>query len=532
MTISTPQPTVLHLLTIFRQISAGEIRIPAFQRDFVWKQKQILDLLDSVRSGFPIGSILLWRVERAILKIAASAQTSFPEVTEKYPTSYVLDGMQRLSSLYGVFHFGTSTDPRFNVWFDLQNERFLHEEDLEPEQKITMVPMAALFAPRVLIEHQSRISKLDNSDVLIDRMVALQAAFQDYMVPVVIIGGEDVGPIVRVFESINSTGTLLSKVDFMRAITWAQDFDLSKSLDRASNWLDEIGFNLSEETIVKCVGMILGIDPSTQSLLNLRAKTSNELEDGFGKFQSSFAAVHKFLQEHLFVGSSDFVPYEGQILVLFKAIGLGEAATQREIVGLKRWFWATSFNESLRGKPDHYVVRAINNWRGLIDGAIRGLEPRLKLAIVDFLERRLIKGKALSSAFTAMFAANEARDLTSTMLIETSGYMRESDPRVFSSIFELAELDEIGMGDGNSTRIFANLVLDPSGKLQTSTMFSAREAIANLVRLNSMDVLESQFIDEATARALIDGDWADFLVGRSERMEQAAQRLVDSGVMR
>src|SRR5271157_1822295 len=129
MSISSPQPSVLHLVTIFRMITSGEIRIPAFQRDFVWREKQMLELLESVVEGYPIGSILLWAVDEPMLKIAPTELTSFPLVPEKFPTSYVLDGMQRLSTLYGVFHFGTSTkDPRFQVYYDLQNAAFVRTD--------------------------------------------------------------------------------------------------------------------------------------------------------------------------------------------------------------------------------------------------------------------------------------------------------------------------------------------------------------------------------------------------------------------
>ena len=210
MTLTTPQPSVLHLLTLFRQISAGEIRIPAFQREVVWKEKQIVDLLQSVKAGYPVGSILLWYVERPILKVA-SESSSFPSVPEKYPTSYVLDGMQRLSSLYGVFNYGISTtDSRFNVWYDLGTEVFLHEEDLQLDQANSSVPLSALFVPRSLLTHQSRLSNLDDADILIERLIDLQSDFQDYMLPVVQISGDDIAPIVTIFEKINSTGTVHS----------------------------------------------------------------------------------------------------------------------------------------------------------------------------------------------------------------------------------------------------------------------------------------------------------------------------------
>ena len=58
-----PSPEVQYLPAIFRRIQSGDIRIPAFQRDFVWNEAQILELLESVYRGFPIGSALLWKVE-------------------------------------------------------------------------------------------------------------------------------------------------------------------------------------------------------------------------------------------------------------------------------------------------------------------------------------------------------------------------------------------------------------------------------------------------------------------------------------
>ena len=39
----------------------GEIRLPRFQRDFVWSRQQVLDLLDSIARSYPIGSFLLWK---------------------------------------------------------------------------------------------------------------------------------------------------------------------------------------------------------------------------------------------------------------------------------------------------------------------------------------------------------------------------------------------------------------------------------------------------------------------------------------
>lgn len=52
-------PTAEKLDRLINRINSGDVRIPAFQRAYVWKQNQILDLLDSIVKNYPIGSILL-----------------------------------------------------------------------------------------------------------------------------------------------------------------------------------------------------------------------------------------------------------------------------------------------------------------------------------------------------------------------------------------------------------------------------------------------------------------------------------------
>ena len=57
---------VVFLGKLVERIAAGKIRVPRFQRDFVWKQQDMHALLDSVFQGFPIGSILVWDTEKRI----------------------------------------------------------------------------------------------------------------------------------------------------------------------------------------------------------------------------------------------------------------------------------------------------------------------------------------------------------------------------------------------------------------------------------------------------------------------------------
>jgi len=110
-----PQPSVEHLTTIFRRIDSGKIVVPAFQRTFVWELADIIALLESVYKGYPIGRLLLWAVDHDFLRVSDSSEIPFPKSKPEFPLSYVLDGLQRLSSLYGVFHFGDRTEKNSSI---------------------------------------------------------------------------------------------------------------------------------------------------------------------------------------------------------------------------------------------------------------------------------------------------------------------------------------------------------------------------------------------------------------------------------
>lgn len=88
---------------IINKIQSGEIRIPSFQRDYVWEYEDMAFLIDSLYKGFPIGSILFWRTSERLHTKKQLGNYILPEPQKNYPIDYVLDGQQRLTSLFSIF---------------------------------------------------------------------------------------------------------------------------------------------------------------------------------------------------------------------------------------------------------------------------------------------------------------------------------------------------------------------------------------------------------------------------------------------
>ena len=107
------------------RITSGDIRIPAFQRDFVWEPEQVAFLLDSIYKEFPIGTVILWKTDTRLSTEKRIGLFDLPEPHKDYPVNYVLDGQQRLTSLFSVFQ--TELEPISNEWIDIYFDMYAEE---------------------------------------------------------------------------------------------------------------------------------------------------------------------------------------------------------------------------------------------------------------------------------------------------------------------------------------------------------------------------------------------------------------------
>lgn len=137
------KPDDMQFDELMLKVRNGQIRIPDFQREFVWERTQIINLLDSVYQHFPIGSFLFWQTEDEI-----QAYRKIGEIDLRHDrgrsVQYVLDGQQRITSLFAALEQakithrvnGKKVTKHLQIFFDLDDEQFVadpfsndHEKD-------------------------------------------------------------------------------------------------------------------------------------------------------------------------------------------------------------------------------------------------------------------------------------------------------------------------------------------------------------------------------------------------------------------
>ncbi len=86
---------------LLHQCGDGTIQLPDFQRSWVWGEDRIMSLIASVSGAFPIGALMtLESKQDSIVFAYRPVEGAPPEAKAMTPEELLLDGQQRMTSLY------------------------------------------------------------------------------------------------------------------------------------------------------------------------------------------------------------------------------------------------------------------------------------------------------------------------------------------------------------------------------------------------------------------------------------------------
>src|SRR3972149_719814 len=258
---------------IITKIELGEVKLPPFQRIFVWTQDQIISLLDSIYKNYPIGCIIVWRCNERLPARKNIGGFQLKEREATFPIDYVLDGQQRLTTIYGVFcknrvsvpsESENTTDTRvFDICFDMDEKKFIVNGSKNNEHK--NLKMSVLFNTT---EFHREIANLgeDYQEIASE----LYDKFAGYEIPLVLTMKREKSEVGVIFERINNSATKLSTIDLMVAWTWKEDFHLRIKFEEISEVLDEKDFgNIDDKILLQCLGGIIDKTAKTKDILSL-----------------------------------------------------------------------------------------------------------------------------------------------------------------------------------------------------------------------------------------------------------------------
>ena len=377
------EPQIQSLARLLQEIMEGNLRLPLFQRDFVWDNEQRLDLLNSVRDAIPMGSVLVWRTATRRLECF---QKLGPHRLPEHPAmegilhSYLLDGLQRLTTILGSVYpiapgaIAAATersiggDLPWRFYYDLMERVFrLHETDEEPPN--TWQPLWLTLDSIGLLKFQRELAKQPDAERLIRASDELVSAFRDYKIPVLAIVTEDLEQATRIFHRINSRGTPMGEYHMMQALTWSERFDLRERMTVAKARLKDMGWDAKPEEdlfLDVCKAALdLNLFEEDVEVLSKRLAAEPRILD---EAVDDLLQAVQFLQTECSVLSDQLLPSRYHLILLAEAMRtLRVSGTALKDVKrhLTRWFWMTTYGRSFRAVNGNKLQRLLQHLRRL-----------------------------------------------------------------------------------------------------------------------------------------------------------------------
>jgi Protein of unknown function DUF262 len=424
------EPSVQYLAQILNDIAGGNILVPRFQRGIVWDDDQRLELLRSIYSGTPIGSIMVWRTTNTKLEtfshIGSHSLPQSPTPTPGAPRQYLLDGLQRMSTLFGALipsktefsDIPSNSRINWNIYFDLSEQEFTLFRGRGGECALDhWVPTSALLDSVQLLRFQRKLSSLDNKgDELIVRTDRLANAFRNYKIPVIPIVTNNLEDVTKAFQRINSQGTAMSDVHMVGALTYSPDFDLQSELDDAKQELAEVGWeNLDRKYILATVRTFENLEISSPNAEQL----SKTLKNKPSLIKDAVSAIKRaagFLKERCNIPSPAFVPYSYQSVLLADVLrNLPNELPTSISRNLESWFWVTTYTSYFLGARSKEIRTALESVRAIAHGQNFELTNRTPKSVERLPERFDFHG-ARAKAIALLLARLGPRLINGTLI--------------------------------------------------------------------------------------------------------------------
>ncbi len=370
------QPTTTRLHGLIKSIQAGKLLFPDFQRPFIWKDEQRKLLFDSILRGLPIGSLLVWRttIKLKIQKELGPFPLPQPssDSKEKY---YVLDGLQRLSTLYAALagetrSSDTDRSRRWPIYYDLEmdlddgdHSRFkLARRDQKPP--VEWLPLYLVFDGKGFWKRQRDLYEL-GMDVLAERAEQIVNQIKDYSVAIVPILTDDINLATQSFQRINSSGTPMSEVHMLRALIYGMDLDLTRHFKQFAESLSWDG-GIAPKTLVNTLKAVRGLNIYRADLDDIAKALRND-ESILPLMEYAVEIAVDFCVS-CGVRSEAALPYTYQLVALARAAA-NEADLNSYKKPLSKWFWATTYTEYFTGMTAGQLREAFDHVEEICKGA-------------------------------------------------------------------------------------------------------------------------------------------------------------------
>jgi hypothetical protein len=464
-------------------VGCGKIQLPDFQRSWVWDNEKICKLIESIASGYPMGAAMFLETGGSQVRFTYRKFTGVTESNLCSPDYLVLDGQQRLTTLFQVFHSQNAVqtcsqankgkelkrfyyldirkalDPNADMLdavISIDESKILTEDigrniklDLsttEKEYESLMFPLNLAFSSSEIRRWERGLARHYDETILdlFDQFDEdILANISSYKIPVITIGKEaSRDAVCQIFENVNTGGVKLTVFELITATFAADEYNLRDDWDSIINKFktskqSDVLRVVENTTFLTAMTLLVNYRKSKHSNVAVSCKKKDVLRLELTEYKENrealvsgfFKAANFLINQGIF--SAQNLPYTSQLVPLSAIFAYAEIEginmaiqTNKDIIA--HWYWCGVFGELYGGANEtRYALDIV----GVLD-QLRGGEVPDTVARASFQPRRLLSMQTRNSAayngVMGLILQDSPLDFMSANKMDIATYLDES----------------------------------------------------------------------------------------------------------
>ena len=459
---------------LFNAIDEGTIKIPQFQREFVWDKAQTARLIDSIIKGFPIGTFVLWRTSEELRHVKSIGNVALQQAPKGEPVSYILDGQQRITSLYAI---------RKGIIANKNEEEVDYKQicinlDLEPDQEDVVVSTEPQSDHRCIslfdLLNQSLHHLVSNYDQEELRKIDIyRTRLQGYNFSIISIDNYPIDIACEVFTRINTGGQDLTLFEIMVAKTFDQatDFDLAKkyqelvSSDSEEKNLRDAGFEtVPDVTVLQCVSAYLRKQVKSADILKI---TRKDFLEAWPRVVSALYDAVEFVRADLRIPVSGLIPYSSQLIPLTYFFGkmAGKKVSIDQRRHLRQLFYWSGFTNRYSSAVESKMSKDISRVDDILAGQTPSYqqEDAVDLTLDQLKYRSFRTGDAFSKTLLCIMAYHQPKSFETNAIVHLdNSWLKQSNSKNYHHFFPKAYLEKQGIDYWKANSVVNIAIVDDS----------------------------------------------------------------------
>lgn len=376
-----------------------EFAIPEIQRQYVWNKPRICNLMDSIFRNYPIGIGLVWNAKFSqAINIRPNTKTIIPPFNKRAShADLIIDGQQRLSTLYGVL-FGVNEKPEAKSYFNFNElffdcnkkaeKRFVFSKRLS-DDSIGYIRLTTLLNTRPsVLKNRLKLEAWEARE-----SARCYSAFHSYKFYLLTSAGLEYDDVREIFIRINSAGMTVSRADTLFAK--ASNVDLRDHMLDTRRGLKHGYDNISIDALQNTLGLAYGATKIGNVGFNAFLKKidknkqgTKEFEKIWKKLQYGYEETVDFLVNTMDVKKLELLPSQNIFSILSYFFFLNQSrAKPNKIREIKKWFWHTACGDRYSGSRfNRNIPDDVKFFQRLARGTNVKYPINEKILPIDFLK--------------------------------------------------------------------------------------------------------------------------------------------------